>query len=78
MKTSLILSNRIFQEAKKEAQKTGQSISQIINSWADLGREIWATQKKKSTKKFKPVSLGEEKTDITNRRDWMDSLDDRS
>lgn len=76
MKTSLILDDRVFEEAKKEANKSGNSISEIISQWAALGREVWKQKKMKNVKKFKPLDLGEEKVDLTNRKEWMEDLDD--
>lgn len=78
MKTSLILDDRVFEDAKKESHKTGKAISKIISSWASLGRDIWRQKKGKPRKSFKPLNLGEEKIDLTNRKDWMGELDDDS
>jgi len=76
MKTSLILDDRVFEDAKKESHKTGRAISEIISSWAALGRDVWRQKKRSTPKTFKPLNLGEEKIDLTNRKDWMDGLDD--
>lgn len=76
MKTSLILDDRVFEDAKKESQKTGRAISEIISSWASLGRDIWRQKKGKASKSFKPLNLGEEKVDLTNRKEWMEDLED--
>ena len=76
MKTSLIIEDAVFEEAKKEANKTGKSISVIISQWAALGREQWKLQKVLPQKKFKPLDLGIEKIDLINRKDWMEDLDD--
>lgn len=79
MKTSLIIEDSVFEEAKKEASKSGSSVSVIISQWAALGREIWRQKKTTPRKKFKPLDLGVEKIDLTNRKDWMENLaDDRS
>lgn len=76
MKTSLILDDRVFEEAKKEAGKSGRSISEIVSQWAALGREVWRQRKSQTPKKFKPLDLGAEKIDLTTRREWMEALDD--
>lgn len=76
MKTSLIIEDRVFEEAKKEAIKTGSSISEIISQWAALGRDLWRQKKASLHKKFKPLNLGPEKIDLTNRKEWMGDLDD--
>jgi hypothetical protein len=76
MKTSLILDDRVFQEAKKEANKSGRSISEIVSQWAALGREVWRQKKSHSSKSFEPLELGPEKIDLTNRKEWMETLDD--
>lgn len=75
MKTSLIIEDRVFEEAKKEAIKSGSSISEIISQWAALGRDLWRQQKASPRKKFKPLNLGQEKIDLTNRKEWMEDLD---
>jgi len=76
MKTSLILDDRVFEDAKKEASKSGSSISEIVSQWAALGREIWKQKKTKNLKKFQPLNLGVEKIDLTVRKEWMEDLDD--
>ncbi len=76
MKTSLILDDRVFEDAKKESHKTGKAISEIISSWASLGRDVWRQKKGKASKPFQPLNLGKEKIDLTNRKDWMGELDD--
>ena len=76
MKTSLILDDRVFEDAKKEAHKTGKAVSEIISSWASLGRDVWRQKKSQIPKKFKPLNLGSEKVDLTNRREWMEALED--
>ncbi|HMN67303.1 MAG TPA: hypothetical protein PKC28_02075 [Bdellovibrionales bacterium] len=78
MKTSLILDDRVFEDAKKESHKTGKAISEIISFWASLGRDVWRQKKGKAAKPFQPLNLGEEKIDLTNRKDWMGELDDDS
>jgi len=76
MKTSLILDDRVFEDAKKESHKTGKSISEIISTWSSLGRDLWRQKKGQPAKKFKPLDLGSEKIDLTNRKDWMEALED--
>ena len=76
MKTSLILDDRVFEEAKKEAHKSGRSLSEVISQWAALGREVWKSKKALSPKKFKPLDLGTEKVDLASRKEWMEDLDD--
>lgn len=76
MKTSLILDDRVFEDAKKESHKTGRAISEIISTWASLGRDLWKQKKGQPPKKFKPLNLGSEMIDLTNRKDWMEDLED--
>lgn len=76
MKTSLILDDRVFEDAKNEANKTGNSISEIVSQWAALGREVWKQKKAMRPKKFKPFNLGEEKIDLTSRKEWMEEVED--
>ncbi len=79
MKTSLVLDDRVFEEAKKESLKTGRSVSEIISEWAAIGRDQWKKLKSKKMKSFKPLDLGEQKIDLSSRKEWMEDLeDDRS
>ncbi len=78
MKTSLIIDDRVYEEAKAESVKTGKSLSEIICFWASLGREELKNRNKTKLKKFTPVDLGEEKIDLSSRKEWMEELDDRS
>jgi hypothetical protein len=76
MKTSLIIDDKIFDDAKKEADKSGKTISEIISKWAQVGREFWKKeQKMKHVKEFKPRSLGAPMIDLTNRKNWMEELE---
>lgn len=76
MKTSIILDDRVFEEAKKEASRSGRSLSEIVSHWAALGREVWKSKKAPTPNKFKPLDLGAEKIDLTSRKEWMEDLDD--
>ena len=76
MKTSIILDDRVFEEAKKEANKSGRSLSEIVSHWAALGREVWKSKKVQTPNKFKSLDLGAEKIDLTSRKEWMEDLDD--
>jgi ABC-type uncharacterized transport system ATPase component len=79
MKTSLIIDNKVFQEAKKEAAESGKTVSEVISLWARVGREAWMKEKREQGKEFKPVHLGELQLDLSNRKNWMEELeDDRS
>lgn len=75
MKTSLIISDKICKEAKKESLKTGKSVSEIISQWAMLGYEL-VKKRKREPKKFKPLKLGTQKIDLTCRKEWMEKLED--
>ncbi len=79
MKTSLIIDDKVFQDAKKEATESGKTVSEVISLWARTGREEWAKRKREKGKDFKPVNLGEPQIDLSNRRNWMEELEnDRS
>lgn len=78
MKTSLTLDDRVFEDAKKESHQTGKTLSEIISTWASLGRLVWKQQKHPPTSTFKPLELGSLKIDLNNRSEWMDELDDRT
>jgi hypothetical protein len=76
MKTSLVIDDKVFQEAKKEADATGKTISEVISLWARVGREEWMKRKREKGKEFKPVNLGEIQVDLSNRKNWMEELED--
>lgn len=76
MKTSLLLDDRVFEEAKKESLKTGKSVSEIISEWAAIGRDHWKKLKGKKNKPFKALDLGGQRVDLTSREEWMEDLDD--
>lgn len=77
MKTSLVLDDRVFEEAKKEAARSGRTISEVISKWAQLGRDVWRQNQKdqKSRKEFKPCDLGQLQIDLSNRKNWMEELE---
>ncbi len=75
MKTSLIIDDRVYEDAKKESATTGKSLSEVISQWAALGRGLWKKQKGKSSA-FKPINMGEQKVDFSSRKEWMETLDD--
>lgn len=75
MKTSLIIDDKTFQEAKKEAAQTGKTVSEIISLWARVGREEWMKRKKEKGRDFKPLDLGELQIDLSNRKNWMEELE---
>ena len=76
MKTSLNLNDQIFEAAKAEAYATGKTLSEIISSWAAVGRA--ATQKaQKKNKTFKPLDLGgAPAVDLSSRSRWFEELED--
>lgn len=77
MKTSLVIDDRVFEEAKKESVKSGRTISEIISKWAQIGRDVLRQNQKdqKSRKEFKPRDLGQPRIDLSNRKDWMEELE---
>ncbi len=75
MKTSLIIDDRVYEDAKKESVTTGKSLSEIISQWTALGRDLWKKQKGK-TSTFKPISMGKQRIDLSSRKEWMEILDD--
>ncbi len=77
MKTSLNIDDFVFKTARKEALKNNQSVSDVISLWARLGLQSLKQSSKSKTLNFKPADLGgASKLDLTNRRDWMDALDE--
>ena len=78
MKTSLKIDDSVFQEAKKAALHSGKTISEIINQWACMGRQVWKKQSsQKSRGKFVPIDLGKQLIDVSNRKNWMEALEKR-
>ena len=75
MKTSLIIDDRVYEDAKKESASTGRSLSEVISQWTALGRDLWKKQKGKKSP-FKPINMGEQKIDLSSRKEWMETLDD--
>ena len=76
MKTSLVIDDRVFEEAKKEADKSGKTISEVISKWAQMGREAWKqNQKTQKAKEFRAKDLGLPQVDLSNRKDWMEELE---
>lgn len=76
MKTSLIIEDELFVAAKKEAAKSGKTLSEVISYWARLGRDSLKAKKAKPPE-FKAVDLGGPASiDLTNRRAWMETLDE--
>jgi hypothetical protein len=76
MKTSLVIDDNVFKEAKREAAESGRTISEIISLWARLGREEWASRSRAKTKPFQPVDLGEPTVDLSSRRNWQEELEE--
>jgi hypothetical protein len=76
MKTSLVLDDTIFNEAKKESLRTGRTLSQVVSAWAALGRETLKAQKSKKKVTFTPLNLGAQKIDLSSRKEWMSELED--
>lgn len=77
MKTSLNIEDSLFQAARKEAQKAGKTLSEMISAWARIGRETLARQKKVRARSIKAIDLGGPAAiDLNSRRDWMDALEE--
>lgn len=76
MKTSLIIDDRVFQTARREAERRGKTVSQVISDWARIGLETLKKAAQSRRKALKSVNLGgAAEIDLSSRRDWMDSLD---
>lgn len=74
MKTSLIIEDELFESAKREALKSGKTLSEVISTWARKGRDIMR-RKSPPKNKFKPVDLGSDaQVDLTKRSEWMEDL----
>lgn len=77
MKTSLNIDDFVFKTARKEAIKNRRSVSEVISLWARLGLESLKKTAKLKPSVFKPADLGgASRLNLTNRRDWMDALDE--
>lgn len=75
MKTSLVLDDALFEEAKKLAQKSNRSISSIISEWARLGRTM-AKQRRREKPRLKTFDLGTPLVSFDSRDALMEILDD--
>lgn len=56
---------------KKEAEKSGITMSEVISVWARVGRKEMKA-KSKNKKPFTPVNLGEQLINLDKRSDWND------
>jgi len=74
MKTSLIIDDSLFKEAKREAERENKTLSETISYWARVGRN-YLKKSKKSPKKLKTVNVGRPLISLKSRREWMDILD---
>jgi hypothetical protein len=76
MKTRLFISDPLLKEAKKEAERSGRSISEVISFWATIGRDACLNGQPRNAIKaaFQPLDLGTPKIDLSIRRHWMDKL----
>lgn len=77
MKTSLNIQDSLFKAAQEEAKKNKSTISELISTWARIGREALMKQKEKRTvRQLMSRDLGGKAfIDLSSRRDWMDALD---
>lgn len=77
MKTSLNIDPELFKAAKKEAARSGRTLSDVISNWAKLGKLEFERKLGKKQITFQGADLGgSSKVDLTSRKDWMDKLDD--
>ncbi|MBX3032647.1 MAG: hypothetical protein KF865_01900 [Bdellovibrionaceae bacterium] len=76
MKTSLILDDAVFEDAKKESLKSGRTLSEVISEWARMGRDQWRRRRQGPKTEFKAVNLGAPLMDLRSRKKWMEDLDD--
>ncbi len=76
MKTSLIVDDSLFRDAKKEAEKEKKTLSEVLSHWARIGRDVLKKTKKAGQAPLKSIDLGgPAAVDLNSRRDWMDTLD---
>lgn len=76
MKTSLVIDDRVFEDAKREADKSGKTISEVISKWAQVGRDAFKqAHKNQLPKEFKAKDLGVPQIDLSSRKDWMEELE---
>ena len=75
MKTSLIIDDSLYEDAKKVAQRTGRSISATISEWARIGRKL-ERQRSRRKPALAPVDLGRPLMSIDSRDATTDALDD--
>lgn len=74
MKTSLTIEESLYRAARKEALRSGRSLSEIITSWAKEGLRSIQEKGKQKKPELKSVDLGDLNVDISSRRDWLDII----
>lgn len=76
MKTSLIIDDRVFQAARREAERQGKTVSQLISEWARIGLETLRKVTRLRRRKLRTVNLGRPaKINLNSRSDWMEELE---
>ena len=75
MKTSLIIDDALYEDAKKVSQRTGQTLSATINAWARAGRNLERLRAKKRPT-LHPVDLGQPRLSFDSRANLLDAIDD--
>ena len=75
MKTTLVLDDALFDEAKRLAHKSNRSISAIISERANLGRSI-EKQRRPEKHSLQTVDLGAPLMSFDSRDAVMEALND--
>jgi len=75
MKTSLILDDTLVAEAKRTAEASQQSLSAVINRWAQIGRQSEPARATKLRRPIRTVDLGPPKLNLNRRSDWVTALE---
>lgn len=76
MKTSLNIEDSIFKAARREAERLGKTVSEVVSYWARVGRETLTKRGRQQLRKVPAVDLGgPASVNLNARRDWMESLE---
>ena len=75
MKTSLILDDGLIADAKRIAETSQESVSAVINRWAQAGRLAEPARVPKPRRPIRTVDLGPPQVDISRRSEWISILE---
>jgi hypothetical protein len=76
MKTSLIIDDSLYAAAREESRDTGRSLSEVVTTWARLGREHAVKILNNPQRILPTVDLGSpSRIELASRQGWMETLE---